>query len=337
MRITIKDIAKALGLSAAAVSKALNDKDDISLEIKEKVKEKAKEMNYQKNETAARLVSNKSFTIGVFLFARDKIKMEESSAFKFIEVYLNKVKSLGYDVLLFSIDDDNDINNSILKLCLERNVEGVIIIGANQNQNSIKEIIDYPIPTVFVEAKITGNMTANISFNDENGIEKSITYLVQNGHKKIAFIRGDLRTDVSRTRFLTYVNLISQIFEYKDKLVFQGDFSLESGFEVAKKIFELEDKPTAIVSSGDLMAIGLIKGLQEQGIKVPEDISVIGYDGFEIGKYMNPPLTTIKQDFLRMANRTVELLFEMIENKKIVDSERLEVELIKRESVKDIS
>lgn len=90
MRVTIKDIAKELGLSAAAVSKALNDKEDISQEIKAKVKEKAKEMNYQKNETAARLVSKKSNTIGVFVFARDKIKMEESSAFKYIEVYLNR-------------------------------------------------------------------------------------------------------------------------------------------------------------------------------------------------------------------------------------------------------
>ena len=333
MRITIKDIAKSLGLSAAAVSKALNDKEDISSEIKEKVKKKAKEMNYQKNETAARLVSNKSYTIGVFLFARDKIKMEESSAFKFIEVYLNKVKSLGYDVLLFSIDDDDDINNSVLKLCLERNVEGVIIIGANKNQKSIAEIIDYPIPTIFVEANITGNLTTNISFNDVSGIEKSITHLVSNGHKKIAFIRGDLRTDVTRTRFLTYVNLISQISEYNDEFVFQGDFSLESGYDVAEKIYSMSQRPTAVVSSGDLMAIGLIKGLKNKGIKVPEDISVVGYDGFEIGKYMEPSLTTVKQDFLKMAGRTVEILFEMINNKTLVNAEVLEVELVERKSV----
>lgn len=336
MRITIKDIARELGLSAAAVSKALNNKDDISDEIKEKVKQKAKEMNYKKNETAARLVSNKSYTIGVFIFARDKIKMEESSAFKFIEVYLNKVKSLGYDVLLFSIDDDNDINNSILKLCLERSVEGVIIIGANKNQNCIQEIINYPIPTIFVETNIVGKLTTNILFDDVNGIEKSIKYLTEKGHKKIAFIRGDLRSDVSRTRFLTYVNLVSQISEYDDNLVFQGDFSLESGHRVAEKIYNLSQRPTAVVSSGDLMAIGLIKGLINKGLKVPEDISVIGYDGFEIGRYMNPSLTTIRQDFSKMANKTVEMLFKMINEQTFVDTEVLEVELVERKSVRQL-
>lgn len=334
MRVTIKDIAKELGLSAAAVSKALNDKEDISPEIKIKVKEKAKEMNYQKNETAARLVSKKSNTIGVFVFARDKIKMEESSAFKYIEVYLNRVKNLGYDVLLFSIDDDDNINNSVLKLCLERNVEGVIIIGANKNQKCIQDVIDYSIPTVFVEANITGNLTTNISFNDISGIEKSITYLENKGHKKIAFIRGDLRTDLSRTRFLTYVDLISQFSEYNDNFVFQGDFSLESGYEVAQKVSELTEKPTAIVSSGDLMAIGLMRGLKEKGIRVPEDISVVGYDGFEIGRYIGVPLTTIKQDFLKMANETVDMLFEMIENKTVLEPRILEVELIIGESVR---
>jgi LacI family transcriptional regulator len=336
MRVTIKDIAKELGLSAAAVSKALNDKEDISQEIKAKVKEKAKEMNYQKNETAARLVSKKSNTIGVFVFARDKIKMEESSAFKYIEVYLNRVKNLGYDVLLFSIDDDDNINNSVLKLCLERNVEGVIIIGANKNQKCIQDVIDYSIPTVFVEANITGNLTTNISFNDVSGIEKSIAYLENKGHKRIAFIRGDLRTDLSRTRFLTYVNLISQFSEYNDNFVFQGDFSLESGYEVAQKVIELKEKPTAIVSSGDLMAIGLMRGLKEKGIKIPEDISIIGYDGFEIGRYIGVPLTTIKQDFLKMANETVDMLFEMIENKIVLEPRILEVELIIGESVRQM-
>ncbi len=336
MRVTIKDIAKELGLSAAAVSKALNDKEDISQEIKTKVKEKAKEMNYQKNETAARLVSKKSNTIGVFVFARDKIKMEESSAFKYIEVYLNRVKNLGYDVLLFSIDDDDNINNSVLKLCLERNVEGVIIIGANKNQKCIQDVIDYSIPTVFVEANITGNLTTNISFNDVSGIEKSIAYLENKGHKRIAFIRGDLRTDLSRTRFLTYVNLISQFSEYNDNFVFQGDFSLESGYEVAQKVIELKEKPTAIVSSGDLMAIGLMRGLKEKGIKIPEDISIIGYDGFEIGRYIGVPLTTIKQDFLKMANETVDMLFEMIENKIVLEPRILEVELIIGESVRQM-
>ena len=336
MRVTIKDIAKELGLSAAAVSKALNDKEDISQEIKAKVKEKAKEMNYQKNETAARLVSKKSNTIGVFVFARDKIKMEESIAFKYIEVYLNRVKNLGYDVLLFSIDDDDNINNSVLKLCLERNVEGVIIIGANKNQKCIQDVIDYSIPTVFVEANITGNLTTNISFNDVSGIEKSIAYLENKGHKRIAFIRGDLRTDLSRTRFLTYVNLISQFSEYNDNFVFQGDFSLESGYEVAQKVIELKEKPTAIVSSGDLMAIGLMRGLKEKGIKIPEDISIIGYDGFEIGRYIGVPLTTIKQDFLKMANETVDMLFEMIENKIVLEPRILEVELIIGESVRQM-
>lgn len=337
MRITIKDIARELNISVAAVSKALNDKPDISDDVKEKVKKAAIDMNYQKNEMAARFASKKSNTIGVFLFARDKIKMEESSAFKFIEVYLDEVKSKGYDVLLFSVDDTDIADKSILDLCLERNVEGVIIIGSQQSQRTIQEIIRYPIPTVFVEAKIIGEMTTYIAFNDELGIEFALNYLIENGHKKIAFIRGDLRTDVTRARFLTYVRKISEVSEYRDDYVFQGDFSLESGFAVASKIQALEDRPTAIISSGDLMAVGLIRGLKVNGISVPKDISVVGYDGLEIGKYLETPLTTIKQDFFKMAKHTVSMLFDMINSKELIKPVILEVELVKRNSVKDIS
>ena len=111
---------------------------------------------------------------------------------------------------------------------------------------------------------------------------------------------------------------------------------MESGYEVAQKVIELKEKPTAIVSSGDLMAIGLMRGLKEKGIKIPEDISIIGYDGFEIGRYIGVPLTTIKQDFLKMANETVDMLFEMIENKIVLEPRILEVELIIGESVRQM-
>lgn len=337
MRVTIKDLAKELGISAAAVSKALNDKPDISAEIKDKVKSTANRLGYQRNETAARLVSKKSNTIGVFIFARDKIKLEENSAFKFVEVYLDDVKSRGYDVLLFSVDDDDMSDKTILHLCLERNVEGVIIIGAQQNQRTIQEIINYNIPTIFVEAKISGQLTTYISFNDEQGIEKAMDYLFLKGHKKIAFIRGDLRTDVTRERFLTYMRKISEVTLYREDYVFQGNFSLESGYSVASKIASLEDRPTAIMASGDLMAIGLIKGLKTHGIKVPEDISIIGYDGFEVGKYLETAITTINQNFLLMAHRTVEMLFTMIDTKSNVKEEIMDVSLSERESVKSLS
>lgn len=337
MRVTIKDLAKELGISAAAVSKALNDKPDISPEIKEKVKKRALELGYQRNETAARLVSKKSNTIGVFIFARDKIKMEENSAFKFIEVYLDEVKNRGYDVLLFSVDDDNISDKSILHLCMERNVEGVIVIGAQQSQRTIQEIINYPIPTIFVEAKISGEMTTYISFNNEQGIEKAMGYLHQMGHKKIAFIRGDLRTDVTRERFLTYVRKITEMCEYRDDYIFQGNFSLESGYTVAQKIAALKDRPTAIMASGDLMAIGLIRGLKSLNISVPEDISIVGYDGFEVGKYLETALTTVKQDFLEMAKETVVMLFNMINKKANIKPVVLDVKLDIRESVKNYS
>lgn len=337
MRVTIKDLAKELGISVAAVSKALNDKPDISSEIKEKVKSTALRLGYQRNETAARLVSKKSNTIGVFIFARDKIKMEENSAFKFVEVYLDEVKSRGYDVLLFSVDDDSMNDKSIHHLCMERNVEGVIIIGAQQNQRTIREIINYPIPTIFVEAKITGLMTTYIAFNDEEGIEIAMNHLKEKGHNRIGFIRGDLRTDVTRERFLTYVKKISEISVYREDYVFQGNFSLESGFAVAEKVAELKERPTAIMASGDLMAIGLIKGLKDNGIRVPEDISIIGYDGFEVGKYLETSITTVKQNFLYMAKKTVEMLFQMINTKENVNAEILSVSLTERESVKIMS
>ena len=107
-----------------------------------------------------------------------------------------------------------------------------------------------------------------------------------------------------------------------------------SGIIVRSRLIWEEELTCCIVSSGDLMAIGLMRGLKEKGIKIPEDISIIGYDGFEIGRYIGVPLTTIKQDFLKMANETVDMLFEMIENKIVLEPRILEVELIIGESVR---
>lgn len=332
MKVTIKDIARELNLSAAAVSKALNDKPDISIEMKQKVKLKSIEMNYKKNKMTAKLVSKKSNTIGVFIFGRGKLKTEENSTFKFIEVYLNEAKHRAYDLLLFSIDDELS-DKSMLHLCLEKNIEGIIIIGAQQNQRNIQEIIDYPIPTIFVETRILGEKTSYIAFSNEAAIEKSMDYLVKSGHKKIAFVKGTLQTDVTREIFSTYVKKISDISEYEETYIFQENL----GFEIAKKLKELSDKPTAVLVSDELSAVDLIRGLNSYGISVPNDISVIVYDGFEVKHLIEPHLTTIKKDFFTMAKQTILMLFKIIDEKNNIEPIILNVDLIERESVKNIS
>lgn len=314
MKTNIKDIAKKIGVSASTVSKALNNKNDVGIEMKEKILKTAQEMNYIPNISAQRLVNGKSKTIGVFIFSRDKIKLEESSAFKYIEIFLKETQKRDYDLLIFSVDNLKKRKNYI-ELAMSKGVEGVIFIGLDKNDSGIENIKNSKIPVVILEEKLEGERVSSLYFNNEKGIEAILEYLTELNHKKIAIIKGDFKTGAAEERFLAFKRVLKLKNIYEKSLVFQGDFSLESGYEIGKKISKLKEKPTAVLSTNDLMGIGAISAFIDSGISVPKDISVTGYDNFKISEFYNPKLTTVDQNFNLLGTKAIETLFNMLENK----------------------
>lgn len=337
MRPSIKEIAKRLNVAPSTVSRALNDKPDISQTLKDKVNLIAKEIGYKKNSIAARLVNKKSNTIGIFFLSRDHINNEENSGFKYVEIILDKIKAKNYDLIIFSVDSDLKDKKKYIDICSERQIEGAIFIGLEDTDENTELLRNIDIPTVILEKKISGKNISYIGTDNEYGINSVIDHLLELGHKDIAFIQGLSIIECAKERFNTYSKRMKFLNLYRDEYIKTGNFRLKSGYVAAKELIELPNRPTAIIASSDSMAIGAMKAIKEKGLRIPEDISLVGYDGFEVGAFLNPSLTTVFQDFQELGSKSVDILFSMIENKEEAVNIVYKPKLIIRESTKKIS
>ncbi|MGL4954927.1 MAG: LacI family DNA-binding transcriptional regulator [Cetobacterium sp.] len=336
MKPSIKEIAKRLNIAPSTVSRALNDKHDISQSLKEKVNAVAKEIGYKKNSIAARLVNKKSNTIGVFFLSREHINNEENTGFKYVEVILDKIKQKNYDLIIFSVDSDLKDKKKYIDICSERQVEGAIFIGLEDTDENTELLRNIDIPTVILEKRVSGKNISYIGSDNEYGVNSILDHLFELNHKDIAFIKGPDFIECSKDRFMPFYKRMNYLNLYKEKFVKEGNFRLKSGYTAAKELLELDEKPTAIIASSDLMAIGAMKAIEEKGLKIPDDISLVGYDGFDVGAFLSPSLTTVLQDFQAMGEKAVDVLFSMIEEKDEAVNIVFKPKLIERKSTKKI-
>lgn len=336
MRTTIKDIADELNISVATVSNVFNGKGRVGEETAEKVHEVAKRLNYSRNELASRLVSQRSMTIGVFVFDTGIIvDADVHVAYRAIRTYLDQLRKKNFDLLLFSVDDMND-KQDILEVCMGRLVEGVIVLWP-MKENKIKNLLHSPLPTIVVERNYRGNFTASIHFDNNKGISLALEHLLSLGHREIGFVKEIDATHVAMERYNAFATQMKQKKLFHKDFIYESHFTLEDGWNVGKRILQNKHLPTAIICSADLIAIGMIRSFEEQGVRVPEDISILGYDGLKLGQFMHKRLTSIKQDFKKMAIKTIEMLFSMVDEKTEVKNEIIPVELIIGETTASVN
>jgi DNA-binding LacI/PurR family transcriptional regulator len=253
-----------------------------------------------------------------------------------VEIILNEIKKKDYDLVLFSVDEDKP-GVSYLRMCEERAVDGAIFIGFGEVDEHLEEIKNFEIPVVFIERNIKSKLSSIITTDNRKAMKIGIEYLIRIGHKEIGFLKGTKNSEVAKLRELYFKEIMKEKELLKEEYIFDSDFSIESGYNVAAKLLELDKMPTAIFTSSDLSAIGLIRGLKDCQIDVPNDISILGFDGFKISNFTIPRLTTIEQDFYSLGINAINILFDMIEN-KIVSKEIIKIppKLIIRESTKPL-
>lgn len=332
MSVTIKDIAERLGVSAAAVSKALNDRKDISEKLKRKVCETARELNYTPNSIAKRLATNKSNTIGVFIFSRQEHTFKEDLGLQFLGGILEEANNRGYDIVLFSTDSDLLNKKSYLELCKERRVEGAVFTGLRLDDPHIEEIKNSPFPISIIDTFIEGENINFVSTDNKLGVFEALDYLWKLGHRKIAMINGHSNAQVSWERLNAYQDYLREREVYDERLVFTGDFTENSGYQCAKEIIRLKELPTAIFVASDLMALGVIRAFKERGYNLPDDMSIIGFDNISIGNYVEPKLTTVGQDAIGMGKWSVRLVLNELKKEKPQKRYLLKPQLIIRNS-----
>ncbi|WP_308635614.1 LacI family DNA-binding transcriptional regulator [Paenibacillus silvisoli] len=329
--VSIYDIAKAVGMSAATVSRALAENDKISRASRERIQRIAEEMGYRPNLLARNFRQKSSSMIGLIT---DDVSDELTGMIaKGVEQALSEN---GFSMLVRNVHHDSDNEQSAIHYFADMQMDGVIL--ADSTLDALAEVPATKLPFVLINRYSSAEEPVSIVCTDDfAGGFDATEYLIKLNHRKIAYINGPENWYSSIRRLNGYTDALKQNdIPYRTAYVKHGDWFEESGYRLALELFRSEDPPTAVFASNDMMAIGVIDAAKACGLRVPEDVSVMGYDDRTIARYARPKLTTISLPMFEVGLMAGRMLCEMIATGQIADgkSERLLVRgnVIERET-----
>ncbi|RJQ25182.1 LacI family transcriptional regulator [Candidatus Parcubacteria bacterium] len=332
MSVTIKDIARIANLSHSSVSRALNNSNLVNEETIKKVKLIASELGYIPNYSAKGLSLNKSFNIGLFF----PTLYEGTSAYFFYEAMqaVMKVIKNEYKLVIANVDDYKEA-----KYINKRNFDGIILVSQScRDDFFINKILENEIPLVVLNRYVNSYRVNNIISDDRQGVCRAIEYLIENGHKKIAFIEGKEGLEPAKERKEGYFDaFLNNDIQLRKDYIVKGEYNIHSGYVAMQKILTVSDLPTAVFCSNDEMAAGALKAIYEKGLKVPGDISVVGFDNSIISSFSSPSLTTVNKPIKQMSTKGAEKILQIINsNVNEVETLYIKTDLVIRESVKSL-
>ncbi len=307
-KITMKDIAQKLGVSVVTVSKAFNNKEGVSEELRAQIKKTAEEMGYRYNVTAKALREGHCFNIGVIVASR---YMDETENSFYLKMYQNIIKHLTdyeYSGILEIVTQEMEDGNELPRIISNNKIDGLIVLGQMKaeyllfiKKTGIHTVyLDFYNKTIDVDAVITDNIYGEYLLTN---------YLVGKGHKKIAFIGNIYTTASILDRYLGYYrSLLANILEVHPEYLIPDRTHQRKFIEIKLP----KDMPTAFVCNCDTVAYALIQKLKDRGYRVPEDISVVGFDNYSFGEYSTPKLTTVEVDVDAMTMLAVDTLQKQI-------------------------
>ena len=340
---TIKDIAKICGVGVSTVSRAINNHPDINPVTKAKILDTIKEYGYIPNDSARNLKRSDARAIAVL------VKGIANPFFtNMIAVIEQECKRKGYAMELSHIEFDEDEVDVAQKVVKEKRLRGIIFLGGyfSRSEEKLKKL---NVPFVFSTAggipeNISKDLYSNIGVDDRVESKRMVDYLIGLGHQKIAIIAAEPYEEcIGRLRLEGYFDALKKSgIAVDEHLIFETDedmnhFSMENGYATTKRLIESGEKFSAVYAVSDTLAIGACRALHEAGYKIPEDVSVAGYDGIDIGNYITPRLTTMRQPVEDMAKATVKLLFAIISGQKEHQHMVYEATLMERESTGGIA
>ena len=334
--VTIKDIARESGYSISTVSRVLNHRSDVSPDAKKKIEETVRKFNFVPNNNAKHLKQNNSKAIGVLVKGTSNMLFAS-----IVEEIQRMIEKTEYTLVVSYIDEDADEVEQAVLLCRERKPLGLLFLGGNpEHFEQGFEEVDVPCVLVTNRANTTKfENLSSVATDDIAGARCAVDALFEAGHKKIGILGGNLeKSHTSRQRF----NGCKKSFEAHsqemnaDLCYEKSRFSFDSAYRAMGRLVEKYPDVTAVFAMSDVTAIGAIRALRDRGYRVPEDISVIGFDGIALADYYNPKLTTIKQQYQILATRSVEILFGQIELKMDPVHELVPFELVYGESIREI-
>ena len=332
-KTTIKDIANVLNISAAAVSKALHDDDRISEKTKKAVKQVAKNLNYQPNHLASALRSGKSHLVGVIVPKTNSNFF--SATIHNIEEVLNEK---GYNIIITQSNESFDKECKNIDTLLYTQVDGIIASMANETVDLAyyEKIKEAGIPLITIDRGENDLNVDYIGIDDYNSSHVIVNHLIEQGCKRIAHIGGFKRTRIYNNRIRGYNDaLIKHKLPIEDELLIETNLTIEDGREKMLQLLALKNRPDAVYVAGDYAALGALQILNENQIKVPEEIALVGFGDEPFAKMVTPAITSVNQHSYKIGRIAAETFLKYSKKKKIQQSLNkiiLEAQLIVRAS-----
>lgn len=333
-RVTIKEIAYELGLSQMSVSRALNNQPKVSEKTRKKVLKTAQKLGYTPNHIAKSLVLKKTYTLGIII--PEIANTFYSEVLRGVEEITSK---LGYEYMLTHSSEDVEKEIRAIKTLERKRVDGMLfsIAQAATNYETYRSLLKKGYPVVFFDRIVGGSIDASsVSIDDENSAKNITEHLIKHGYKNIAHLYGSKRLSIGRGRYKGFISALEESgLTIREELIVKSGFHVQGGYYAMQQILSLSSKklPRAVVAVNNLSAFGAIRAIKEHGLKIPEDIAIVGFWDDVTTELIDPPLTTVNQPAYEMGKCAAKLLLKQIdEGAKESESVILDTEIIIRRS-----
>lgn len=336
--VSMKDIAAACGVSVATVSKALNNHNDIGEATKELIRQKAQELGYHPNFSARALKTNKSYNLGVLYKENSGSGLTHDYFSQILESFKVTAENKGYDITFLNNSKLRKDRMSYLEHSIYRGMDGVMIAIADYKDPEVHELLQSQLPVVTIDYVFNGRIS--ILSDNVKGMQDLMEYIYSLGHRRIAYIYGE-ESAVTNNRISTYNHFLeTHGIKPEADYLRQGKYrdSFTSG-QITQNLLDSTNPPTCILYPDDFSAIGGMNSVKDRGLRIPEDISIAGYDGIMMASQMEPVLTTYYQDTRCIGQLAAEKLVELIEKPQtaILSQYMVQGELLPGGSVARIS
>lgn len=323
---TIKDVAKLANVSISTVSYALNNSGNVSEETKKKIFEAAKKLDYKPSGIARSLKSKKTQIIGVFLNNFNGPIYSE-----IIRGVSDVVKATGYEIV---VAECMSTRNSLSRLFAQRIVDGAIVLSPNVPDKIIKEYASANFPIVTLDRELKHDYISSVLIDNKNACYNVIRFLAEQGYKNVALINGPKGTYDSEKRHEGFMEGINNFnMNLKPNWECTGNFEEESGFDITQKLIDSGDMPEVFCVANDEMAIGVVKALKENNIKIPKEIAVVGFDDIQLCDYITPRLTTVRRPAYDLGVLATYTLLDSLRGNSESKIKMLSTEMVIRETL----
>lgn len=330
---TIKDVAALAGISYTTVSHVVNKTRPVSEEVRVKVEAAIKSLDYVPSAVARSLKAKTTATIG--LLVPNSLNPYFAELARGIEDYCERN---GYCVILCNSDDNPDKQRSYLRVLLEKRIDGLIVASAGGDAGLAAGLAAVRTPMVIVDRGLEGIDADLVRIDHEYGAWLATRHLLDLGHRDIACIGGPAHTSVAQMRLAGYCRALKEAgVEVPQERMLESDFTSTGGYNAAARLLE-KNPPSAIFAGNDVMGIGVLRAAAERNIRVPSELSVIGFDDIQMSRYVYPALTTVGQSILQLGEMAAELLLRRIATPALATDQRIVTpSIVLRESTAPLS